>query len=342
MIAKRMHLLAYAVGLVASLSTPAWADPTEDFYKTKTVTLVVGYSAGGGFDLYARSFTKFFRNHLPGAPNVIVQNMPGAGSLTATNYISNVAAKDGTVISLARAPVMELLAGTSSSAFDPLKLTWIGNGAAELTVCGILNNPNVRTLEDAQKTPFTLAGLGPGSDEDMFTKVLNQLFGLKARLVNGYPAGAEAMLAVERGEVDGRCGWSYSSLQMAKPQWLKDNRVNFLAALTTSRSPKLPDTPSIMEYATTERQRQILGLVINSQMMGRPIFAPPGVPAERTRALRLAFEKTVKDPGFIADRKAVNEEVNPSSAEEVEALLKTLFETPKELVEETKTIIAAR
>lgn len=342
MIAKRMNLLAHLFGLVAGLATPAWADPTEDFYKTKTVTLVVGYSAGGGFDLYARSFTKFFRNHLPGTPNVIVQNMPGAGSLTATNYMSNVAAKDGTVISLARAPVMELLAGTSSSAFDPLKLTWIGNGAAELTVCGILNNPGVRTLEDAQKTPFTLAGLGPGSDEDMFTKVLSQLFGLKARLVNGYPAGAEAMLAVERGEVDGRCGWSYSSLQMAKPQWLKDNRVNFLAALTISRSPKLPDTPSIMEYATTNRQRQILSLVINSQMMGRPIFAPPGVPAERTRALRLAFEKTMKDPGFIADRKAVNEEVNPSSAEEVEALLKTLFETPKELVEETKTIIAAR
>ena len=342
MIAKRMHQLACALGLVATMAGPVLADATEEFYKTKTVTLVVGYSAGGGFDLYARSLTKFLRNHLPGNPNVIVQNMPGAGSLTATNYMSNVAAKDGSVIALARTPVMELLAGTSSSAFDPLKLTWIGNGAAELTVCGILNNPNVRTLADAQKTPFTLAGLGPGSDEDMFTKVLNQLFGMKARLVNGYPAGAEAMLAVERGEVDGRCGWSYSSLQMAKPQWLRDNRVSFLAALTVVRSPKLPDTPAIMEYATTDRQRQILGLVINSQMMGRPIFAPPAIPADRTRALRQAFEKTMKDPGFIADRTAVNEEVNSSSAEEVEALLKTLFETPKELVEETKTIIAAK
>ncbi len=342
MVAQRVHRLACALGFVAALAEPACADATDEFFKNRTVTFVVGYSAGGGFDLYARSFTKFFRNHLPGNPNVIVQNMPGAGSLTATNYISNVATKDGSVLAIARAPVMELLAGTSSSAFDPLKLTWIGNGAAELTVCGILNNPHVRTMADAQRVPFTLAGLGPGSDEDMFTKVLNQLFGLKARLVNGYPAGAEAMLAVERGEVDGRCGWSYSSLQMAKPQWIADHRVHFLAALTVARSPKLPDTPAIMEYATTERQRQILGLVINSQMMGRPIFAPPGVPAERTGALRMAFEKTMKDPGFIADRKAVNEEVNPSSAEEVEALLKTLFETPKELVEETKTIIAAR
>ncbi len=342
MIVQRVQRLACAFGFVAAFAGPACADAADDFFKNKTVTLMVGYSAGGGFDLYARSFTKFFRNHLPGNPNVIVQNMPGAGSLTATNYISNVAAKDGSVIAIARAPVMELLAGTSSSAFDPLKLTWIGNGAAELTVCGILNNPNVRTITDAQKVPFTLAGLGPGSDEDMFTKVLNQLFGLQARLVNGYPAGAEAMLAVERGEVDGRCGWSYSSLQLAKPQWIAERRVSFLATLTMARSPKLPNTPSIMEYAATERQRRILGLVIQSQMMGRPIFAPPGVPAERTRALRLAFEKTMKDPGFIADRTGVNEEVNPSSAEEVEALLKTLFETPKELVEETKQIIAAR
>ena len=324
------------------LFSTAWAESPEEFYKGRTVTLLVGYSAGGGFDLYARGFARFYRNHLPGNPNVVVQNMPGAGSLTATNFISNIAPKDGTILALARAPVMELLAGTPSSAFDPQKLSWIGNGATELTVCGILNNPNVRTMSDAQKTSFTLTGLGPGSDDDMFTKVLNSLLGMKARLVNGYPAGAEAMLAVERGEIDGRCGWSYSSLQKAKPEWIDQHRVHFLASLAMSRSPQLPDVPSIMEFMTTDRQRQIMQLVIGSQVMGRPLFAPPGIPGERLHAMRLAFEETMRDPGFIADRKLANEEVNPSTASEVEALLKTLFQTPKDLVDETKSIIAGK
>jgi tripartite-type tricarboxylate transporter receptor subunit TctC len=343
-LALRSLLLACGASgaLMGPLTGPLRAEPAEDFYKGRTVTLVIGYSAGGGFDLYGRGFAKYVRSHIPGAPSVVVQNMPGAGSLTATNYIANVAPRDGTTFALARAPVMELLAGTPSSAFDPLKLTWIGNGATELTVCGVMNNPAVRTFADAQKTPFTLAGMGPGSDEDMFTKVLDSLFDMKGRLVNGYPAGAEAMLAVERGEVDGRCGWSYSSLLMSKPDWVAKGRVKFLVALATERSPKLPDTPAVMELATTERQRQILGLVIGSQIMGRPFFAPPGLPSERAKALRAAFDATMQDPGFIADRKAVNEEVNPTNAEDVEALMRRLFSTPRDLVEEAKTIIAGK
>lgn len=328
--------------VAAFVASPSNADPIEDFYKTHPITIVVGYSAGGGFDLYARGFAKYLRNNIPGSPTVVVQNMPGAGSLTATNYIYNVAPKDGTVIGLARAPVMELLAGTSSSAFDPRKLAWLGNGATELTVCALLSNPEVRTISDAQTHSFTLAGLGPGSDEDMFTKVLNELFGLKARLINGYRGGAEAVLAVERGEVDGRCGWSYSSIAVAKPEWIREKRLKIMASLTPERVPSLPDTPAIMEFAKTEKQRQILGLVIGSQILGRPLFAPPGIPPERLAALRKAFEMTMKDPGFVADRLAANEEVNPTSASDVEALLTKLFATPKDLVDETRAIIGGK
>lgn len=288
--------------LIFACLSAARAETSEEFYKGKTATLIVGYSAGGGVDIYARCFAKFYRNHFPGNPNVLVQNMPSAGSLTATNYINNVASKDGTVLALARAPVMELLAGTPSSAFDAQRLSWIGNGATELTVCSILNNANVRTMSDAQRTSFTLAGLGPGSDDDMFTKVLNRLIGMKARLVNGYPAGAEAMLAVERGEIDGRCAWSYSTLQKSRQEWISEKRGPFLASLTMIRSPQLPQTPSVMEFMTTKRQRQIMQLVIGSQIMGRPIFASPGVPSERLRAIQSAFEKTMKDPDFVADR----------------------------------------
>ncbi|MDO9442258.1 MAG: tripartite tricarboxylate transporter substrate-binding protein [Beijerinckiaceae bacterium] len=326
--------------MTALMATPAKADAVEDFYKGRTLTLVVGYSAGGGFDLYARSFAKHLRNHVPGNPTVVVQNMPGAGSLTATNYIYNVSPKDGSVFALARAPVMELLAGTSRSAFETGKFTWIGNGATELSTCALLHNPQVATLADAQKHPFTLAGLGPGSDEDMFTKVLNNLFDMKARLINGYPGGAEAMLAVERGEVDGRCGWAYSSLAIAKPEWIAQKRIKVLATLTLARSPVLPEIPSVMEFAKTDRQKQILTLVIGSQTLGRPFFAPPGVPPDRAAALRSAFERTMSDPAFIADRRASGEDVNPATAAEIEALMAKLSATPKELVQETRAIIA--
>lgn len=330
------------LAIATSLVRAAHADPVEDFYKTHPITIVTGYSAGGGFDLYARALAKHLRNHVPGNPNVLVQNMPGAGSLTATNYTYNVAPKDGTVITLARAPVMELLAGTASSAFDPLKITWIGNGATDLTVCALLGNPQINTFADAQKYPFTLAGLGPGSDDDMFTKVLDNMFDLKARLINGYPAGAEALLAVERGEVDGRCGWSWSTITMAKPEWVASKKMRVFTTLSLERSPRLPDTPAILEFAKTERQKQVLNLVIGSQVLGRPFFAPPGQPPERTQALRRAFDETMTDPAFIADRHNANEEVNPTDWRGVEALLQKLYATPKELVAETRAIIAGK
>ena len=339
---SRVRRLLIAVAAAVTIQHGAWADPVEDFYRSHPVTLIVGYSAGGGFDLYGRAVAKHLRRHIPGSPNVIVQNMPGAGSLTTTNYVYNVAPRDGTVVALARAPVMELLAGTSRSAFDPMKITWVGNGATDLSMCAVLGNPAIHDFGDAQKQEFTLAGLGPGSDEDMFTKVLNNLFGLKARLVNGYPGGAEAMLAVERGEVDGRCGWSYSSLMIAKPQWVKEKRIRFLTTLTLARSPALPDTPSILELATTERQKQILSLVIGSQTLGRPFFAPPDVPPERVAALRAAFDATMADPAFIAERRAVNEEVNPTGWRDIQALMTKLYSTPKALVDETRAIIAGK
>jgi tripartite-type tricarboxylate transporter receptor subunit TctC len=303
--------------------------------------MVVGYAAGGGFDLYARDVAKFIGKYIPGHPNVIVQNMPGAGSVVAANYIYNIAPKDGTVISLVRAPVMDPVTGTSSAAFDPTKFTWLGNGMTEFTVCAQLNNPQVKTLADAQKYPFTMASLGPGSDEDMFTKILNNLFGLKDKIVSGYSGSAEAVLAIERGEVDGRCGWSWSSIRITKPEWVKDKRLHILTALSLERSPDLPDTPSVMEFANTDRQKQILKLLISSEALGRPFLAPPGIPAARAAALRDAFAKTMTDPAFTADRHGVNEAVNAVGWEEIDSLIKELNATPKALVEETRAIIGA-
>src|SRR5436853_543551 len=190
--------------LAAGLTLPAHADGVEDFYKDRMVTLIAGYSSGGGFDLYARVLANHLGRHIPGQPRVIVQNMPGAGSLRAANHLYNVAPKDGSVIALTRSPVIEPLVGANGAAFDATKFTWLGSGASDLTVCALLGNPKVSSMADAMKYEITLGGLGPGSDEDMYSRILRRLFGLKIRLVSGYPGGSELTLAVERGELDGR------------------------------------------------------------------------------------------------------------------------------------------
>jgi tripartite-type tricarboxylate transporter receptor subunit TctC len=230
--------------LAAASASPAAADSVADFYRGKTITLIAGYSAGGGFDLYSRIIANYLGKYIPGQPRIVVQNMPGAGSLRAASHVYNVAAKDGTVISLTRAPVIAPLLGSQGGAgFDATKFTWLGSGASDLTVCALLGNPKIRSMADAVQHPFTLGGLGPGSDEDMYTKILRKLFGIKAQLVSGYPGGAEMVLAVERGELDGRCGWAWSSIKISKPEWIAEKKIKVINVLALERSPELPDVP---------------------------------------------------------------------------------------------------
>jgi tripartite-type tricarboxylate transporter receptor subunit TctC len=272
---------------------------------------------------------------------VVVQNMRGAGSLRAASHVYNVAPKDGSVISLTRAPVIApLLGSTGGASFDVTKFMWLGSGASDLTVCALVGNPKVNSMADAVQHPFTLGGLGPGSDEDMYTKILRKLFGIKAQLVSGYPGGAEMVLAVERGELDGRCGWAFSSIKISKPEWIASKKIRFLTVLALKRSPELPDVPSIMEFVTTERQKQILGFVLNAQTLGRPFVAPPGIPADRATALRKAFEDTMADPVYLAEMKAKKLDVGPVSWREIETLLKGFYATPQHIIDETKAIIA--
>ena len=339
----RVHFSSGLGGLVlaAALTLPAHADAVEDFYKDRTVTLIAGYSSGGGFDLYARVVANHLGRHIPGQPRIIVQNMPGAGSMRAANHLYNVAPKDGSVISLTRSPVIEPLVGSTGAAFDATKFTWLGSGASDLTVCALLGNPKVNTMADARQTQFTLGGLGPGSDEDMYAKILRKLLGLKIHLVSGYPGGAELTLAVERGELDGRCGWAYSSIKISKPDWIAEKKIKILNVLALERSPELPDVPTIMEFAPGERQKQILRFVLNAQTLGRPFAAPPGIPVDRAAALRQAFDATMADPALLAEMKAKKLEVEPVRWQSIEALLKDLYATPKDVVEETRAIIAS-
>jgi tripartite-type tricarboxylate transporter receptor subunit TctC len=327
------------VALASVLALPAQADPIEDFYKERTLTIIAGYSAGGGFDLYARIVANYLGKHIPGQPRVIVQNMPGAGSTRAASHLYNVAPKDGSVISLTRAPVIEPLVGSSGGAFEATKFTWLGSGSSDLTVCALLGNPKVNTMADAARNQFTLGGLGPGSDEDMYAKILKKLLGLKIHLVTGYPGGAEMILAVERGELDGRCGWAYSSIKISKPNWIAEKKIKILNVLALQRSPELPDVPAIMEFATTEHQKQILKFVLNAQTLGRPFAAPPGIPADRATALRKAFDDTMADPALLAEMKAKKLDVDHVRWQTIDTLLSDLYATPKEVVAETRAII---
>ena len=334
---------AVAVALLAmsasALSVPATAQSVEEFYKTRPLTVIVGYSPGGGYDTHVRSVMRYYGRHIPGNPNIVVQNMTGAGSLVATNHLYNLAPKDGSVIGMVRAPVLEPLTGTSASNFDATKFNWIGSGMTEFTVCALLGAPTVKTFADATKTPITLAGSGPGSDDDMISKMLIKLLGLKAKVVSGYPGGAEMQLAVERGEVDGRCGWSFTSIKLIKPEWITENKLKFLASLSMERWPELPDVPSIMEIAQTDEQKNILKVAILSADLGRPFMAPPGVPADRVEALRAAFIKTIQDPEYVAEVTKRKDTPTLVDGKRAEAIIKELFSTPPEVLKQAKAIV---
>lgn len=335
---------AVAVALLAlsasAVSVSSNAQSVEDFYKSHPLTVIVGYSPGGGYDTHVRGVMRYYNRHLPGKPNVVIQNMTGAGSLVATNHLYNLAAKDGSVIGMVRAPVLEPLTGTSASNFDATKFNWIGSGMTEFTVCALLGgDPNIKTFQDATKIPVTLAGSGPGSDDDMISKMLIKLLGLKAKVVSGYPGGNEMQLAVERKEVDGRCGWSFTSIKLIRPDWIAEKKLRFLASLSMERWPELPDTPSIMEIAQTDEQKSILKVAILSADLGRPFMAPPGVPADRVAALREAFVKTIKDPDYLAEVAQRKETPTLVDGARAEAIIKDLFSTPPDVLKQAKAIV---
>jgi tripartite-type tricarboxylate transporter receptor subunit TctC len=326
--------------LAAPVASTAAADPVADFYRGKTITLTVGYSAGGGYDTYARILAHHMGRHIPGQPTIVVQNAPGAGSMRAANTIYNVAPKDGTAFGMfGRGIALEPLIGTSPAQFEATKFLWLGSGTEEAAVVVIRAEKSIKTWADMLTKPFTVGGEGTGSDPDAYALMLKNVFGVKLRLISGYPGTTEMALAVERGEVDGRASWSWSSLKSLKPDWIAQKKINIPVQLNLHKSPDLPDVPLIGDFAKSERERQILKLVLSRQTMGRPFMAPPGLPTDRAAALRTAFDQTMKDPAFIAEARARGQEVNPVSGQEIEALLTELYATPKDVVEETKRAI---
>ena len=321
-----------AAGLVAALmAQPVPAGGVEDFYKGKTVSLIIGYSVGGGYDAYGRLVARHLGKHIPGNPSVVPQNMTGAGSLKAANYLYSVAPKDGSTIgtfsrSQGIAPLID------KAEFDSAKFTWLGSVTDEVSLCVTRHDAAAKTFSELLSTPVTFGGEGAGSDPNIFALLYRNVFGAKIKLVTGYPGTNEIQLATERGEVDGLCGLSWSTLKGRYPHWLKDKKANILIQAGIKKQADLSDVPSATEVARQPDQIQVLKLMLIGQAMARPFAAPPGIPADRKAALIAAFDRTTRDAEFLAEAQRLNFDVNPVPADRLDALLAEAYATPKDVI----------
>jgi tripartite-type tricarboxylate transporter receptor subunit TctC len=324
--------------LISTSSGAVRADSVADFYHGKNLSLLIGYTAGGGYDLYGRLVARHLQKHIPGNPTIVPQNMPGAGSLKAANFIHDVAPKDGLTIGIVtRSMATDPLFGESK--FDAREFTWIGSATSETSVCVTWHTSPVKTWSDVFGPAIKLGGSAQGSDPDSFTLLLKNVFGAHFQLVSGYPGGNDINLAIERGEVEGRCGWSWSSVKTQRPDWLKDKKINILVQLAQQKHPDLQEVPLLLDLAQNDEQRQIVKLVLASLVVGRPFFGPPGVPQDRKAALRKAFDDTMKDPAFLEEAEKLGLEIEPVSASRIDSLLAELYETPKLVVEKAAAAV---
>ncbi len=331
-----------AASLVCGAASSNAADPVESFYAGKTVTLLIGYSAGGGYDTYARVLARHMGSHIPGNPTIVPQNMPGAGSLRATNYLYEVAPRDGSVFgTFSRGEAMEPLLHPDSAKYDSRKFTWIGSVTNEVSICGFWHTTGLKTWNDLLKSPgFTVGGTGSGSDTDIFPIVFDNMFHMHAKLVTGYPGGADVVLAMERGEINGRCGWSWTTLMSRNKDLYETKQIYIPVQVALKKHEDLPNVPLILDLTKDPKQIAAMKLIFSRQSMARPFAAPPGIPADRASALRAAFDATMKDPAFIEDAKKSDLEVRPATGQEIEDLVTEIYDSPPEVLKLARDAIA--
>jgi len=334
----KVFITAGICALVLS-ARPACADDVAEFYRGRNISLVIGYSVGGGYDAYGRLVGRYLGKHVPGNPTIVPQNMTGAGSLRAANYIYSAAARDGSVIgTFSRSLTVAPLLGKAD--FDSRKFTWLGSVTDDTSVCVTWNTSAVRTWDDLLVKPSTFGGEGAGADPDIFALLYKNVFGAKIKLVSGYPGTNDTVLAMERGEVDGLCGLSWSTIKTRHPDWLKSNKVNILVQAAQRREPDLAAVPLASDLATSEEQRQIVKVIVASQAIARPLAAPPEIPAGRRAALIEAFDRTMKDPEFLDEAAKLSFDVNPVSAAAIDRLLAEAYATPKDILAKAAQAIA--
>jgi tripartite-type tricarboxylate transporter receptor subunit TctC len=328
--ARRIAAHGLFVGVAAL--TACGSAGAQDFYKGKDITLYVGSGAGGAYDTYARLIARHYSRHIPGNPNVIVVDMPGASGRKMIGYLYNVAPKDGTAIGTALSTLtFDPLIGEDTQ-FDAQKLSWIGSATRETTTCIVWHASPIRTIDDVRKQVMTVGSSGPSSTDSIYPNVLNNLFGMKFKVIAGYTSAPLMSMAIEHGELDGRCGLTMSSLHSVNRSWTDEHKVRIILQIAIEKDPQIADVPFIFDLASTAEQRQILTLWAAPNKMGRPFYGPPGVPAERLNILRRAFDAMEKDPAFRADAERSGLGADGITGEEVDALVRQVYATPKDVV----------
>jgi tripartite-type tricarboxylate transporter receptor subunit TctC len=330
---RPIHAMLAGAAIAALGTSSAAADPIADFYKGKQINWILSAGAGGGYASYAHVFAPYLSAHLPGKPNIVVQNMPGAGGIRAMQYLSAVAPKDGTTIGLVHSSVPYApLYGIKGANFDPRQMKWIGSINSATGICVSWTASGVTTWQDLFDKEYIVGGTGAGSQMETMPAMINKLFGTKIKIVSGYKGGNDVYLAMERGEVHGRCGGLKSSIKSTRPDWFPQKKVSVPIQIALERDPEFPDSPALIEFTKDEKTKQILQLILSPMDMDRPILAPPGTPPDKVAALRKAFHEAMQDPGLIADAQKASIELGEVDGDKLAQILDRAYSMPPDVI----------
>ncbi len=340
---RQRKLYAFLAGLLAWQAipggAPASAQSPAGYYAGKTVKMIIGLGAGGGYDLWARTVARHIGKHLPGNPTVISQNMEGAGSFRAASFMANQAPRDGTVMALiARDASLGPITGNAGAQFDPTKFSWLGTTTTETNVCIAHKSAAVKTVQDLLQKELMVGDNGAGTGTGTYPKALNQLLGLKFKIIRGYASSADVVLAMERGEVEGYCE-SLESVISKRPTWISSGTVNVLFQGGDKPNPDIKGVPFINDLAKTEDDRKAIEFLYAGQGIGRPFFAPPGLAPDVHKMMRAAFDATMKDLEFVAEVKQRKLTLEPENGEYMQRLIERIYATPKPIVERVARLI---
>ena len=336
---RRSRIALYVLLLGSALSVlgtgSAVADSVQDFYQGKTITITVGYTPGGSYDYYARVFAEYMGKYIPGEPTIIVRNLPGAGSLVAANYLFDIAPKDGTALGVVTQTVMlEGPLGTQGVKYDATKFSYIGRMTLVLeTMIGRADAP-AKSIAEVRQHEMIAGGTGPTSPTEGYPRLLNAFAGTKFRIVSGFGGSSDLMLAMERREIDALEN-SWNSILRTQKEWVDDKKINVLIQAVSERNKQLPDTPTVVEMASNPEDKAALEFYISSANVSRSLLGPPGIPSDRLKALRGAFDQATKDPGLRAEIEKTGSEFEPASGEYLEGLAQKVASTPRHVIDRT-------
>jgi len=321
----------FAAAALLAAAAGAQAQGGSDFYKDKQVTVVVGSEPGGGYDTNARVLARHLGRYLPGNPILVVQNMPGAGSIVATNYLYNVAPKDGTSIGLIqRGMLMVKVTQQQGAKFDPEKINWIGNMSSDAALVVAWHTAPQKKVDDLFTTGMLVGGAGPTADSESSPRVLNATIGTKFKVITGYKGSSSLVLALENGELQGIADIAWPNIKR-RADYMREKKFTLLMQLALQKEADLPDVPLALDYAKTPEDKAVLELYLAQKNVARPVMAPPGVPAERLALLRSSFDKMVKDAEFLEDSRKSGLDIEPLTGSEVDKIVKMISETPENI-----------